>query len=108
MSDQRDRYVLAVLEAYRSLPGVVGHVRRADRAAAARLHDQQVPLHAILTAFVVALGRRMRHNAFATPLPPVRSLHYFLPVLREVLERPPGYREIAELRREVLGRGACD
>jgi hypothetical protein len=51
----------------------------------------------------VAASRRIRNNAFATPLPPVRSLHYFLPLLREVIERPPGYRDIEDML-QVLSR----
>jgi len=66
------------------------------------LFDQAVRLHVIDTAFLLAASRRERHNAFSTPLPSIRSLHYFLPVIREVIERPLGYREIAALR-ESLG-----
>lgn len=90
----RDRYVQAVLDLYRTVPGVLGRVRRADHDLAARLFHNGVPFYAIRNAFIVAATRRIRNNAFSTPLPPVRSLHYFLPVLREIIERPPGYREI--------------
>lgn len=99
MTDEsdRDRYVRAVLDLYRTVPGVIGRVRHADRALASRIHDDGVPLYAIRTAFVLAAARRVKHNAFATPLPPIRSLHYFLPVIREVLDRPPGYRDIDQM-----------
>lgn len=93
----REQYVQAVLALYRTVPGVLGRVRRADRDLAGRIHDDGVPLYAIRSAFVLAAGRRVKHNAFVTPLPPIRSLHYFLPVLREVLERPPGYRDIHQM-----------
>jgi hypothetical protein len=99
----RDRYVRAVLDLYRTVPGVLGRVRRADRDLADRLFHNGVPFYAIRHAFIVAAARRIRNNAFATPLPPVRSLHYFLPVLREVIERPPGYREIEDML-QVLSR----
>jgi hypothetical protein len=99
----RDRYVQAVLDLYRTVPGVLGRVRRADRELADRLFHNGVPFHAIRNAFIVAAARRIRNNAFATPLPPVRSLHYFLPVLQEVIERPPGYREIEDML-QVLSR----
>ena len=72
----RDRYVHAVLDLYRTVPGVLGRVRRADRDLAARLFHNGVPFYAIRNAFIVAAYRRIRHNAFATPMPPVRSLHY--------------------------------
>ena len=83
-------------------PGVAGHVRRADRDFAASLFDQGVPLYAVDYAFVVAAARRIRHNAYATPLPAIRSLHYFREVIREMLERPPGLRDIQQMREMLL------
>jgi len=77
---------------------VSGCVRRADRQLAGELFDRRVPLYAVDYAFIVAAARRIRHNAYSTPLPPVRSLHYFRGVIEEMLERPPGYREIDALR----------
>jgi hypothetical protein len=95
--------VRELLRLYRATPGVAGNVRRADRSFAASLFDARVPLYAVEHAFIVAAARRIRHNAYATPLPPIRSLWYFREIIREMLERPPGYREI-ELLRETLRR----
>jgi hypothetical protein len=105
-SDQTDRqqYVQAVLERYRQTPGVLGHIRRADRELALRLYENRVPLYVIDRACVLAAARRVRNNAFSTPLPPVRSLHYFLPVIQEVIHRPPGPRDIDEMRRLLAQR----
>lgn len=99
----RARYVRELLHLYRATPGVAGHVRRADRSFAASLFDAGVPLYAVHQAFIVAAARRIRHNAYATPLPPIRSLCYFREIIREMLDRPPGYREIEEMR-ETLRR----
>jgi hypothetical protein len=104
--DTAEPYVREVLRLYRATPTVVGHVRRADHLLARRLHDQRVPLYAIRNAFILGAARRVLHNAFSTPMPPVRSLHYFLPLLREVLDRPPGYREIDQLVEQLRARGA--
>lgn len=92
------RYVRELLRLYVATPGVAGRVRRADRELAQTLFEHDVPLYAVANAFIVAAARRTRHNAYSTPLPPVRSLHYFRDVIREMLERPPGYREIEQLR----------
>ncbi len=100
----RQAYVRNLLARYVATPGVHGRVRPADRELAAKLYDQRVPLFAVQNAFILAAARRLQHNAYDTPLPPIRSVHYFVPVLREVLERPPGPRDIAELLR-VLGAG---
>jgi hypothetical protein len=94
----RRRYVAEVLRLYVATPGVAGHVRRADRAFAGWLLDQGVPLYAVEHALVVAAARRIRHNAFPTPLPAIRSLHYFREVIREMLERPPGPRDLEQMR----------
>ena len=98
----RDRYVRAVLSLYRTTPGVLGRIRHADRTLAAQLYDKGIPLYVMANAFIVAAARRVRHNALSTSLPPIRSLHYFLDVVRELLERPLGPHDIDELRR-VLG-----
>lgn len=98
-SSIRERYIREVLRLYTSTPTVLGTIRRADRVLAGQLFDRRVPLYAVDHAFVLASARRIKNNAFSTPLPPVRSLHYFASVIQEILERPPGYREIDELRR---------
>jgi hypothetical protein len=103
-SHPRQRYVRTLLSLYRSTPGVLGRIRKADRTLAGQLYDQRIPLYVVANAFVVAAARRVRHNAFSAPLPPIRSLHYFAGVVRELLERPLGPRDIEELR-HALGVG---
>ena len=100
----REQYVRRMLELYISTPGVLGRVREADRALARQLYAQRIPLYVVANAFIVAAARRARHNAFSTPLPPIRSLHYFVGIVRELLDRPLGPRDIEELRR-ALGLG---
>ena len=97
----RHRYVAELLRLYVATPGVAGRVRRADRLFAASLFDQRVPLYAVEYAFLVAAARRIRHNAFATPLPPIRTLLYFREIIREMLHRPPGLREIEQMRQTL-------
>ena len=94
----RRSYVRTLLALYVRTPGVLGRVRRADRTFARQLFEQRIPLYAVENAFIVAAARRARHNAFSTPLPPIRSLHYFKQIIREMLERPPGRRELDQLR----------
>jgi len=98
----RRRYVAELLRLYVTTPGVAGRVRRADRNFAGSLFDQGVPLYAVDYAFVVAAYRRVRHNAFATPLPAIRTVWYFREVIREMLDRPPGPREIDQMREALL------
>jgi hypothetical protein len=106
LDDPGARYAREVLRLYRATPTVLGHVRRADRLLARQLYDQGVPLYAVRNALIIGTARRVLHNAFSTPMPPVRCLHYFLPLVREILERPPGYREIEQLLAQLRARGA--
>jgi hypothetical protein len=98
LAQVRQAYVRAVLDLYLATPGVLGRIRRADRELAGRLFERRVPLYSVENALILAAARRVKHNAFATPLPPVRSLHYFLEPIQEVLDRPPGPRDVDALR----------
>jgi hypothetical protein len=100
----REQYVRRLLQLYRRTPGVLGRVRKADRILAGQLYDQRIPLYVVADALIVAAARRDRYNAFSTPLPPIRSLQYFLGAVRELLERPLGPRDIEAFRR-ALGLG---
>ncbi len=84
----RHRYVQRVLELYAATPTVLGYVRTADRRLAARLYDRGIPLEVVRTAFVYAAVRRLFRPYDAPPLPLVRSLHFFLPVIQEVFAEP--------------------
>ncbi len=101
------RYVSEALRLYRATPTVLGRIRQADRVLARQFYDQGVPLYVLSNAFVIGAARRVLHNGFSTPMPPIRSLHYFLPVVREILDRPLGYREIGHLARQLSARGAA-
>ena len=79
-------YILKVLDAYRRTPGTIGTVRRNDRILAATLYDRGVPLTAVENALVLAASRRLFRPPDAVPLQPIRSLHYLMPVIDQVLE----------------------
>jgi hypothetical protein len=81
----RQGYVRQVLTAYRRTPGTTGVVRHNDRLLAAALYDRGVPLRAVENALVLAAARRLFRSPDAPQLQPVRSLHYLLPVINEVL-----------------------
>jgi hypothetical protein len=80
-------YVAAVLATYVALPDTSCRPRRTDRALAHQLFAQAVPLPIVLDALLLAHTRR--HLNPATPPAPVRSLHYFLPVIRELAALDP-------------------
>jgi len=94
----RRGYVDAVLDAYRSTPGVLGRVRASDRRLAARLFDDQVPLDVVRGAIALAAVRRLCRPDDAEPLQPVRSLHYFKPVIAELVGNGPDPAYLAYLQ----------
>ena len=91
-------YIRKILDAYRQTPGIAGVVRRNDRLLAAALYDRGVPVTAVENALLLAASRRIFRSPTATPLQPIRSLHYFLPVIDEVLEIQIGQDYFAYLR----------
>jgi hypothetical protein len=82
----QEEYIRKVLKVYRTTPGTMGTVRRADRMLAAQLYQRGLPVQMIENALVLAATRRLIRPTDALPLSPIRSLAYFLPVIEEVLE----------------------
>jgi len=85
----RTRYIAAVLDAYRRTPGTLGHIRPPDRRLARELYDAGVPLATVEAALSLTAARRAVRPEGTPPLPPIRSLHYFKPVIDEILGDPP-------------------
>lgn len=93
-----DGYVRLIRDLYLKLPITANRFNRSDRLLAADLHRRHVPLDLIRSAFVLAAARRLARNPNAPTPPPVRSLHYFLPVIDELQTHPlpPRYLEYLE------------
>ncbi len=86
MEISKNDYIRKVLDAYRRTPGTTGAVRRTDRLLAAALYDRGVSVTAVENALILAASRRIFRPPDAVPLQPIRSLHYLLPVIDEVLQ----------------------
>jgi hypothetical protein len=91
-------YVEAALDRYLWLPGTPARSSRHDRLLARTLYERGVPLAVIHTALLLGAARRAFRSQEAPRLPPIRTLHYFLPLIDEVLEDPPapGYAQYLE------------
>ena len=86
--------VKRLLELYCGLPHTAARRPSAtDRRLANQLCDQAIAFDLIETALLLAITRRNRRDPQAPPLPPIRSLAYFLPVIEELRLHPldPGY-----------------
>src|ERR1700689_4249426 len=74
-------YITCVLAIYTALPDTPDRPRPQDRALARDLLHRQVPLSLVGAAIQLGASRR---QSTTHPLPPIRSLHYFLPILEEL------------------------
>lgn len=93
-------YIETVLKLYLSLPETPSRTSRYDRELATQLCERKVPLETIEAAILLASARRLFRNPALAPLQPIRSLHYFLPVIEEVSAGPlsPDYVNYLRLK----------
>ena len=82
-------YVQRVLHFYRTLPQTRGRGGTGDRLLAEDLERRGVPLKLVEAALCLAALRRLQRPPEALPLPPIRSLHYILPILDELYDAQP-------------------
>lgn len=82
------RYVRAVLARYLWLPDTPSQSSRHDRRLAQSLFERGVPLLVVEAALLLATTRRVMREPWLAPLPRVRSAHYYLPVVAEILDMP--------------------
>jgi hypothetical protein len=96
-----DDYIATVLQYYIDLPETPSYPRPPDRRCASELRRKDIPLSTVESALLLASARRLCRSPDATPLPPIRSLAYFVPIVEELLEQPlpAGYDDY--LRRKV-------
>lgn len=82
-----------LLRLYLALPHTPSRASRYDRRLALELRQRQISWEVVETALLLAMTRRCLRDPSLAPLPPIRSLHYFLPVIEEVLsmEISPDY-----------------
>ncbi len=86
--DPRRGYVRAVLAAHVELRDTPDRPRPPDRTLAAQLYAREIPLEVVRDALILAHARRTLRPPDAPPLPPVRSLYYFLPIIEELSQKP--------------------
>jgi hypothetical protein len=97
---ERTHYVRRLLDSYSRTPTCAGRVRREDCRLAHRLFDQRIPLRLVEAALTLAAARRLFRSNQAEPIFPIRSLHYFLPLIDEIRQLPidPGYIDYAAFK----------
>lgn len=92
-------FVSRVLSLYLGLPDVAARrPSRLDRQLAVTLYARGISLEQIEAAMLLA---HLRRAARPTPLPPIRSLHYFVPAIDEVIREPLSPSWLDYLRRKT-------
>jgi hypothetical protein len=93
-------YSSAVLTLYMDLPDTPLRASIQDQRLAHRLFETGVPLSLVETALLLASLRRLCRPSGVPPLPRIRSLAYFQPVIEELKEHPipDGYLEYLRLK----------
>jgi hypothetical protein len=93
-------YIGAVLVLYVDLPDTPMRYGPTDLALAGKLFQEGVPLVLVESAFLLASLRRLIRPAGSPPLPKIRSLAYFIPVVAELQQQPlpSGYLDYLRLK----------
>lgn len=81
-------YVAAVLTLYTALPDTPNRAGAYDKSVAGALRQRDVPLQVVESALLLGFLRRRTRPDGRLPLPPIRSLAYFSPVIDELLRQP--------------------
>jgi hypothetical protein len=96
----KNAYVQRILQAYLQLPQTSGRINRLDRKFAEQLFDRNIPAETVEAAMLLATVRRRRNR----DLGPIRSIHYFFPVIQEITTSPlpEGYLEYLKRAQEDM------
>jgi hypothetical protein len=91
----KSEYVERILKLYTGLAETPTRYSRLDRRLAEELYEKGIALEEVEAAMLLASARRLLRSKDAPKLGPIRSLHYFLPVIEEVRQQPlsAGYLE---------------
>lgn len=98
-----EAYRQTLVDLYLRLPDTPRRLSRHDLRLVHQLWERRIPLTTLETALLLASVRRAARRPDAVPLGPIRSMHYFLPVVEELLQTPLRYGDtyLAYLRCKV-------
>jgi hypothetical protein len=110
-SSHAELYVSTVLTFYIDMPDTPLRTNTVDQRQARTWFQRGVSLAVIETAFLLASLRRLARPHDVPPLPRIRSLAYFQPVIEELLANPvpEGYLLHLRLRlRRIMDKAESD
>jgi hypothetical protein len=105
---QEATYVASVLILYADLPDTPWRPSPMDQSLARKLHQEAIPLPLVESALLLGTWRRLARADDLPPLPRIRSLAYFLPVIEELQQQPlpAGYLDYLRLKLRKLAKAA--
>ena len=97
-------YTSTILTLYVDLPDTPLRAGIQDQRLAQRLFEAGIPLSLVETALLLGSLRRLCRPSDVRPLPRIRSLAYFQPVIQELQEHPvpDGYLDYLRLKLRAL------
>jgi hypothetical protein len=106
IGDDAAVYVATVVTHYVDLPDTPLRPSLMDQSLARKLHSETVPLALVESALLLATLRRLNRASDLPPLPKIRSLAYFLPVIAELQQQPlpDGYLAYLRLKLQKLSQ----
>jgi hypothetical protein len=96
-----ETYRQTLIDLYLHLPNTPRRLSRFDLRLIRQLWERHIPLTTVESAFLLASSRRAARHPDAMPLGPIRSLHYFLPLIEELLANPVPQSYLTYLRSKV-------
>ncbi len=99
-------YIASVLALFADLPDTPSRPSPMDESLATRFYQEQIPLPLIESAFLLGTLRRQARPNDLPPLPRIRSLAYFLPVIAELQQQPlpAGYLDYLRLKLQRVAK----
>ena len=99
--ESNNAYLDSVISLYLQLPDTPDKPSQNDRRTAAFFRAKAVPIQTVKAALILASVRRLARPDDAQPLPPVRSLAYFAPVVNELSTTPLTDDYVVYLRKKL-------
>ncbi len=104
--DEEESYVGSVRKRFVTLGCTTGRFSPPDEQLARDLEQKAIPLAVVEDAMLIGACRKYVSWLNSGPSAPIASLHYFEPIIEEVMERPfpTGYRDYMRLQVDKLAR----
>ncbi|MGH9852866.1 MAG: hypothetical protein ACREBD_23775 [Blastocatellia bacterium] len=102
----RQAYVEKILRLCRQAPETPARASRFGRRLAEEFYERQIRVEEVEAGILLATARRLLRSPGAPKLGPIRSLHYFAPVIEEIRSKPPTESYLEYLRRKLAAISA--